>query len=176
MDWAYSVIETIISEQISSFSAEWFTAFAEINITDRINLLRGQAEVINTPATVLRGFIDLIADISPETKDYVEPLNKYLLQPKYDGKNLQDTIKGLLGEKLALSETLTSVIIPAFDIKEFRPTIFSTLKVIILLDFLIFSIENISEFNLHAGSRITYFPLMIFTCTCMNKLIVGQAW
>lgn len=76
-----------------------------------------QAEVINTPATVLRGFIDLI-----------EPLNKYLLQPKYDGKNLQDTIKGLLGEKLALSETLTSVIIPAFDIKEFRPTIFSTLK------------------------------------------------
>ncbi|KAJ6744350.1 XYLOSE ISOMERASE [Salix purpurea] len=62
-----------------------------------INLLNRQAEVINTPATVLRGFIDLI-----------EPLNKYLLQPKYDGKNLQDTIKGLLGEKLALSETLTS--------------------------------------------------------------------
>lgn len=86
------------------------------------------AEVINTPATVVRRFIDLISDISPETKDYVEPLNKYLLQPKYDGKNLQDTIKGLLGEKLALSETLTSVIIPAFDIKEFRPTIFSTLK------------------------------------------------
>ncbi|KAB5512029.1 hypothetical protein DKX38_029057 [Salix brachista] len=78
------------------------------------------AKVINTPATVLRGFIDVIADI--------KPLNKYLLQPKYDGKNLQDTIKGLLGEKLALSETLTSVIIPAFDIKEFRPTIFSTLK------------------------------------------------
>ncbi|KAJ6761562.1 PATATIN-LIKE PROTEIN 2 [Salix koriyanagi] len=87
-----------------------------------------QAEVINTPATVLRGFIDVIADISPETKGYAEPINKYLLQPKYDGKNLQDTIKELLGEKLALSETLTSVIIPAFDIKEFRPTIFSTLK------------------------------------------------
>ncbi|KAJ6292052.1 hypothetical protein OIU76_024036 [Salix suchowensis] len=78
------------------------------------------AKVINTPSTVLRGFIDVIADI--------EPLNKHLLQPKYDGKNLQDTIRGLLGEKLALSETLTSVIIPAFDIKEFRPTIFSTFK------------------------------------------------
>ncbi|KAF9661062.1 hypothetical protein SADUNF_Sadunf19G0028800 [Salix dunnii] len=30
------------------------------------------AEVINTPATVLRGFIDLISDISPETKDYAK--------------------------------------------------------------------------------------------------------
>ena len=97
------------------------------------------AEVINTPATFLRGIIDFIADFTPEAKDYVEPLNKYLLQPKYDGKNLQDTIKGLLGEKLALSETLTSVIIPAFDIKHFGPAIFSTLKVIVLLDFLIFS-------------------------------------
>ncbi|KAJ6858196.1 hypothetical protein NC652_040682 [Populus alba x Populus x berolinensis] len=86
------------------------------------------AEVMNTPATFLRGIIDIIVDLSPEAKDYVEPLNTYLLQPKYDGKNLQDTIKGLLGEKLALSETLTSVIIPAFDIKHFGPTIFSTLK------------------------------------------------
>lgn len=90
--------------------------------------LTTHAEVINTPATFLRGIIDFIADFTPEAKDYVEPLNKYLLQPKYDGKNLQDTIKGLLGEKLALSETLTSVIIPAFDIKHFGPTIFSTLK------------------------------------------------
>jgi hypothetical protein len=103
--------------------------------------LNRHAEVINTPATFLRGIIDFIADFTPEAKDYVEPLNKYLLQPKYDGKNLQDTIKGLLGEKLALSETLTSVIIPAFDIKHFGPTIFSTLKVIILplAYFLIFS-------------------------------------
>ncbi|KAF9660818.1 hypothetical protein SADUNF_Sadunf19G0003200 [Salix dunnii] len=30
------------------------------------------AEVINTPATALRGFIDLISDISPETKDYAK--------------------------------------------------------------------------------------------------------
>jgi hypothetical protein len=103
--------------------------------------LNRHAEVINTPATFLRGIIDFIADFTPEAKDYVEPLNKYLLQPKYDGKNLQDTIKGLLGEKLAISETLTSVIIPAFDIKHFGPTIFSTLKVIILTHayFLIFS-------------------------------------
>ncbi|KAB5512030.1 hypothetical protein DKX38_029058 [Salix brachista] len=84
--------------------------------------------LINTPAASLRSIIDIIISLFPQLKGYVEPLKKILLEPKYDGKNLQDTIKGLLGEKLALSETLTSVIIPAFDIKEFRPTIFSTLK------------------------------------------------
>ncbi|KAG5223980.1 patatin protein [Salix suchowensis] len=83
--------------------------------------------MINTPAASLRLIIQIIS-LFPQLKGYVEPLKKILLEPKYDGKNLQDTIKGLLGEKLALSETLTSVIIPAFDIKEFRPTIFSTLK------------------------------------------------
>lgn len=95
--------------------------------------------IINTPANLLRSIINLITWWFPRLKGYVDPLNKSFLQPKYDGKNLQDTIKGLLGEKLALSETLTSVIIPAFDIKHFGPTIFSTLKVIVLLDFLIFS-------------------------------------
>ncbi|KAJ6761569.1 PATATIN-LIKE PROTEIN 2 [Salix koriyanagi] len=55
-------------------------------------------------------------------------LEKKFLEPKYDGKNLQDTIKEHLGEKLALSDTLTSVIIPAFDIKQFSHTVFSTLK------------------------------------------------
>ncbi|KAG5232672.1 patatin protein [Salix suchowensis] len=53
---------------------------------------------------------------------------KYLLQPKYDGENLHDTIKNNLGEELSLSETLADVIIPTFDIKHFRPTIFSTSK------------------------------------------------
>ncbi|KAJ6296577.1 hypothetical protein OIU78_022317 [Salix suchowensis] len=55
-------------------------------------------------------------------------LEKKAREPKYDGKNLQDTIKEHLGEKLALSDTLTSVIIPAFDINQFRHTVFSTLE------------------------------------------------
>jgi hypothetical protein len=103
--------------------------------------LNRYTRVINTPANLLRSIINLITWWFPGLKGYVDPLNKSFLQPKYDGKNLQDTIKGLLGEKLAISETLTSVIIPAFDIKHFGPTIFSTLKVIILplAYFLIFS-------------------------------------
>lgn len=94
----------------------------------RKQFLTTYTRVINTPANILRFIINLITRFFPWLKGYVDPLNKSFLQPKYDGKNLQDTIKGLLGEKLAISETLTSVIIPAFDIKHFGPTIFSTLK------------------------------------------------
>ncbi|KAL9381816.1 hypothetical protein Peur_024851 [Populus x canadensis] len=51
-----------------------------------------------------------------------------ILQPKYDGYNLHETVKGRLAKELVISETITNVIIPTFDIKRFRPIIFSTLK------------------------------------------------
>lgn len=46
--------------------------------------------------------------------------------PKYNGKYLRLLIKGLLGD-ITLAQTLTQVIIPAFDIKLLQPVIFSTL-------------------------------------------------
>jgi hypothetical protein len=46
-------------------------------------------------------------------------------RPKYDGKYLRSLTNGLLGD-LTLKETLTEVIIPAFDIKHLQPVIFST--------------------------------------------------
>ncbi|KAG6737390.1 hypothetical protein POTOM_058908 [Populus tomentosa] len=51
-----------------------------------------------------------------------------ILQPKYDGYNLHETVKESLAKELVISETITNVIIPTFDIKRFRPIIFSTLK------------------------------------------------
>ncbi|KAG5223982.1 patatin protein [Salix suchowensis] len=83
-----------------------------INITDRLRSIRD-------------GIISLLSSAYGHLE---KKFQKILLEPKYDGKNLQDTIKEHLGEKLALSDTLTSVIIPAFDIKQFRPTFFSTLQ------------------------------------------------
>jgi hypothetical protein len=61
-------------------------------------------------------------------------LAKLILLPKYDGRDLKETIKECLrNEPLRneprISETITNVIIPTFDIKRFQPTIFSTLKV-----------------------------------------------
>ncbi|KAL6318319.1 hypothetical protein AAG906_039411 [Vitis piasezkii] len=51
-----------------------------------------------------------------------------LIGPKYDGKYLKRIIKEKLGGT-RLHETLTSVVIPTFDIKSLQPTIFSTYEV-----------------------------------------------
>ncbi|KAH7853049.1 hypothetical protein Vadar_032606 [Vaccinium darrowii] len=45
--------------------------------------------------------------------------------PKYDGKYLKSLTKELLGN-ITINQTLTDVIIPAFDIKRLQPVIFST--------------------------------------------------
>lgn len=45
--------------------------------------------------------------------------------PKYDGKYLQTLVQGLLGN-LTMSNTLTEVVIPSFDITRLQPIIFST--------------------------------------------------
>uniref|UniRef100_A0A6N2KUI8 Patatin n=1 Tax=Salix viminalis TaxID=40686 RepID=A0A6N2KUI8_SALVM len=54
-------------------------------------------------------------------------LGRNLLFPKYDGVKLHELINEQMGEKL-LSDALTGVIIPAFDIKLFEPIIFSSLE------------------------------------------------
>uniref|UniRef100_A0A6N2KW92 Patatin n=1 Tax=Salix viminalis TaxID=40686 RepID=A0A6N2KW92_SALVM len=125
--------------------------------------------MINTPATLLRLIIQIIS-LLPQLKGYVEPLKKILLEPKYD-----DTIKELLGEKLALSETLTSVIIPAFDIKEFRPTIFSTLKTFVgptsaaPYYFPPYNFETSKPFNLVDGGVAANNPTFLAVCEAMKE-------
>ncbi|KAF4380772.1 patatin-like protein 3 [Cannabis sativa] len=47
--------------------------------------------------------------------------------PKYDGKYLHKLVEKLLGST-RLHETLTNVVIPAFDIKKLHPTLFSSYR------------------------------------------------
>ncbi|XVF42274.1 hypothetical protein PTKIN_Ptkin01aG0347700 [Pterospermum kingtungense] len=54
-------------------------------------------------------------------------ITQQLLQSKYDGEHLHNTIIKMLGDK-KLSQTLTNIIIPSFDISLLQPTVFSTLK------------------------------------------------
>ncbi|KAL0535901.1 hypothetical protein IC582_024830 [Cucumis melo] len=49
-----------------------------------------------------------------------------VMGPKYDGLYLRSLIKGLLGD-ITLKQTLTQVVIPAFDIKLLQPVIFTTI-------------------------------------------------
>ena len=51
-----------------------------------------------------------------------------VMGPKYDGKYLRRLIKDLLGD-IRLKQTLTQIIIPAFDIKLLQPVIFTTIDV-----------------------------------------------
>ncbi|KAJ4963117.1 hypothetical protein NE237_023056 [Protea cynaroides] len=55
-------------------------------------------------------------------------LFKTVAGPKYDGKYLHKIIGDKLGT-MRLSKTLTSVVIPTFDIKRLQPTIFSSYEV-----------------------------------------------
>ncbi|KAF8041252.1 hypothetical protein BT93_B3245 [Corymbia citriodora subsp. variegata] len=45
--------------------------------------------------------------------------------PKYDGEKLRSIVSDLLGDT-TLSQTLTSIVVPTFDIKRLQPVIFST--------------------------------------------------
>ncbi|XAR73960.1 hypothetical protein NMG60_11008102 [Bertholletia excelsa] len=45
--------------------------------------------------------------------------------PKYDGKYLKSLVKEILGN-LRINQTLTDIVIPAFDIKQLQPIIFTT--------------------------------------------------
>ncbi|KAE8695086.1 Patatin-like protein 1 [Hibiscus syriacus] len=50
-----------------------------------------------------------------------------LMRPKYNGKYLRKTICKVLGDR-RLHQTLTSVVIPTFDIKLLQPTVFTTFE------------------------------------------------
>ncbi|XP_043710816.1 patatin-like protein 1 isoform X2 [Telopea speciosissima] len=55
-------------------------------------------------------------------------LFRMMTGPKYDGKYLHSIIRKKLGER-RLNQTLTSIVIPTFDIKKLQPTMFSSYKV-----------------------------------------------
>lgn len=57
--------------------------------------------------------------------NFFSSITNVLGGPKYDGKYLKSLIQELLGN-LTLNETLTNVVIPAFDIKRLQPIIFTS--------------------------------------------------
>ncbi|XP_038716531.1 patatin-like protein 2 [Tripterygium wilfordii] len=76
-------------------------------------------------------YLDNSAKIFPQTGvpfGWVGKLFKALRGPKYNGEELHKILKEKLGET-KLSQTLTNIVIPTFDIKRLQPTIFSSYKV-----------------------------------------------
>ncbi|WMV27482.1 hypothetical protein MTR67_020867 [Solanum verrucosum] len=74
-------------------------------------------------------YLEHCPKIFPQKKWGVFPPIRNIVQtligPKYDGKYLHEVVKEKLKDT-RLSNTITNVVIPTFDIKKLQPTIFST--------------------------------------------------
>ncbi|KAK7376876.1 hypothetical protein VNO80_02294 [Phaseolus coccineus] len=78
-------------------------------------------------------YLEHTPKIFPQNKGWnlissVMKFGRTLWGPQYDGKYLHKLIREKLGD-IKLHQTLTNVVIPAFDIKHLQPTIFSSFQV-----------------------------------------------
>ncbi|CAH2076316.1 unnamed protein product [Thlaspi arvense] len=78
--------------------------------------------------------------------------------PKYNGKYLQKLIEGFLGET-KLTQAMTNVVIPCFDIKKLQPVIFSSYPAVShrVID------AKLSDICISTSAAPTYFPAHRFT-------------
>ncbi|KAI3686756.1 hypothetical protein L1987_80442 [Smallanthus sonchifolius] len=90
---------------------------------------------------------------------------KRLFGPKYNGKYLRKLIREKLGNT-RLSDTLTNVVIPTFDIQRLQPTIFSTFEAAINRC----NNAQLSDICISTSAAPTYFPSYYFK----NKDDVGN--
>ncbi|THU52576.1 hypothetical protein C4D60_Mb10t05420 [Musa balbisiana] len=84
-----------------------------------------------TAKQIIQFYLDNCRKIFPQKKaGLLNPLLNLVgavTGPKYDGKYLHSKVQQLLGDT-KLSQTLTNVVIPTFDIKFLQPIIFSTFE------------------------------------------------
>ncbi|KAL6227333.1 hypothetical protein ACLB2K_001292 [Fragaria x ananassa] len=105
-------------------------------------------------------YLDNCPKIFPQSRGLcatVTDLVKVLIGPKYDGKYLHKLIRSIVGDK-RLSQTLTNVIIPTFDIKTLLPVIFSSYQVAS------YPVKNakLSDICIGTSAAPTYFPAHYF--------------
>ncbi|XP_019149984.1 PREDICTED: patatin-like protein 2 [Ipomoea nil] len=90
-------------------------------------------------------------------------MQNLLIGPKYDGKYLHQVLQDKLGDT-RLSQTLTDVIIPTFDIKTSEPTIFITWDVKDSPE----KNAKLSDICIATSAAPTYFPGHYFDTTDAN--------
>ncbi|KAL2240320.1 UNVERIFIED_CONTAM: Patatin-like protein 3 [Sesamum indicum] len=72
-------------------------------------------------------YLEHCPNIFPESRrnNFVGTITNLVAGPKYDGKYLKSLVQELLGS-VKVSQTLTNVVIPTFDLKRLQPIIFTT--------------------------------------------------
>ncbi|KAL0377743.1 UNVERIFIED_CONTAM: Patatin-like protein 2 [Sesamum radiatum] len=78
-------------------------------------------------SNITRFYLDHSPKIFPENRrnNFVGTITNLVAGPKYDGKYLKSLVQELLGS-VTVSQTLTNVVIPTFDLKRLQPIIFTT--------------------------------------------------
>ncbi|XVF57450.1 hypothetical protein PTKIN_Ptkin06aG0206500 [Pterospermum kingtungense] len=113
--------ELVDSMVPSEESAEKEQADSKLAQSDEEALIKLANPILHSKSLSIFGF-NPISALWNTLKGIVE---KFL--PHYNAEGLEKAIKEKVGER-KLSETLTNVVIPSYDIKLLQPTVFSTLK------------------------------------------------
>lgn len=105
-------------------------------------------------------YLENCPKIFPQTRGpfaWMVNIFKAMTGPKYNGKYLHKLIKDILGDT-RLHNTLTSVVIPTFDIQNLQPAIFSSYQVTSkpIIDALL------SDICISTSAAPTYFPAYYF--------------
>uniref|UniRef100_A0A7N0UDH6 Patatin n=1 Tax=Kalanchoe fedtschenkoi TaxID=63787 RepID=A0A7N0UDH6_KALFE len=105
-------------------------------------------------------YLEQCPKIFPQKKGIFAPVENLfaaITGPKYDGKYLHKLVKDLLKET-KLSQTVTNVVIPTFDIKLLQPTIFSSYMIASTpyLD------ANLADVCISTSAAPTFFPAYYF--------------
>ncbi|GJX26304.1 patatin-like protein 1 [Tanacetum coccineum] len=115
--------------------ADYFDVISGTSTGGLITVMLTAPNANNRPLYAAKDIVQFYLDNSPKIFPQVGgpfagfiKFIKTLVGPKYNGKFLKKLVTGILGTT-KLSQTLTNVVIPSFDIKNMQPTIFSSFQV-----------------------------------------------
>ncbi|KAM0032217.1 putative patatin-like phospholipase domain, Acyl transferase/acyl hydrolase/lysophospholipase [Helianthus debilis subsp. tardiflorus] len=115
--------------------ADYFDVVSGTSTGGLVTIMLTAPNENNRPMYAAKDVVQFYLDNSPKIFPQVGgpfagfiKLLKTLVGPKYNGKYLKNLVTSLLGTT-KLSETLTNVVIPTFDIKNMQPVIFSSFQV-----------------------------------------------
>ncbi|KAJ0240797.1 Patatin-like protein 3 [Hirschfeldia incana] len=89
---------------------------------------------------------------------WAQTMRRLVRGPKYNGKYLHEVIQGCLGDT-RLTQTMTNVVIPCFDIKKLQPVVFSSYQAVNHQDI----DAKLSDICISTSAAPTYFPAHRFT-------------
>ncbi|XP_047966916.1 patatin-like protein 2 [Salvia hispanica] len=164
LDFLESQLQEVDGEQARI--ADYFDVIAGTSTGGLVTAMLTAPNQSNRPLYSGKGikpfYLENCPKIFPQTHSLIPygRLVKSLLGPLYDGKYLHSVLKDEL-QSIKLSQAITDVIIPAFDIKRMQPVIFSTYeaKRNPLLD------ANFADICISTSAAPTFLPGHVFTTT-----------